>query len=66
LNGTPPTPGYYARLASPAISPDGTQAVEAVTRYDLPEGKGITNLWLVPADGGPARQRYCSSAGWRC
>jgi dipeptidyl aminopeptidase/acylaminoacyl peptidase len=44
------------RLASPAISPDGTQAVVAVTRYDLPEDKGITNLWLVPAEGGPARQ----------
>jgi len=44
------------RLASPAIAPDGKQAVIAVTRYEVPEDKGITNLWLVPADGGEARQ----------
>jgi dipeptidyl aminopeptidase/acylaminoacyl peptidase len=44
------------RLASPAISPDGSRAVVAVTRYEIPEDKGITNLWLVPADGSEARQ----------
>ncbi|HRP34355.1 MAG TPA: S9 family peptidase [Gammaproteobacteria bacterium] len=43
------------RLASPAISPDGKLAVVAVTRYEVPEDKGITNLWLVPTDGGAAR-----------
>lgn len=43
------------RLASPAISPDGKLAVVAVTRYEVPEDKGITNLWLVPTDGGEAR-----------
>jgi dipeptidyl aminopeptidase/acylaminoacyl peptidase len=44
------------RLASPAISPDGRYAVVAVTGYDLAEDKGVTNLWLVPAEGGEARQ----------
>ena len=44
------------RLAAPAISPDGTRAVVAVTRYDMPEDTGITDLWLIPADGGPGHQ----------
>jgi dipeptidyl aminopeptidase/acylaminoacyl peptidase len=43
------------RLASPAISPDGKLAVVAVTHYEIAEDKGITNLWLVPTDGGDAR-----------
>ncbi len=45
-----------ARLASPAVSPDGRQAVVAVTRYDLNDDSSTTNLYLVPTDGGPARQ----------
>jgi dipeptidyl aminopeptidase/acylaminoacyl peptidase len=44
------------RLSAPAIAPDGTQAVVAVTRFDMAEDKGTTNLWLVPADGGKPRQ----------
>jgi dipeptidyl aminopeptidase/acylaminoacyl peptidase len=44
------------RLSSPAISPDGRQAVLAVTRYEMKDDKGITNLWLVATDGSGARQ----------
>ena len=44
------------RLSTPAISPDGKQAVVAVTRYEVPDDKAITNLWLVPTDGSEARQ----------
>lgn len=44
------------RLSNPAISPDGKQAVVAVTRYEVPDDKAITNLWLVPTDGSEARQ----------
>ena len=44
------------RLSSPAIAPDGSMAVVAVTRYEVKDDKGITNLWLVPADGSEARQ----------
>jgi dipeptidyl aminopeptidase/acylaminoacyl peptidase len=44
------------RLSSPDISPDGSLAVVAVTRYEVKDDKGITNLWLVPADGSEARQ----------
>lgn len=44
------------RLSSPAISPDGKHAVVAVTRYEMKDDKGITNLWLVATDGSGARQ----------
>jgi len=44
------------RLSNPAISPDGSQAVVVVTRYDVEDDEGIADLWLVPTDGGEARQ----------
>ncbi|NHA14703.1 S9 family peptidase [Thioalkalivibrio sp. XN279] len=44
------------RLSNPAISPDGSQVVLAVTRYEMKDDKGITNLWLVATDGSGARQ----------
>ncbi len=43
------------RLASPAISPDGSRAVVAVTRFDVKDNKGYTDLWLFPTAGGPGR-----------
>jgi len=46
----------FKRLGDPAITPDGTQAVVPVTTYDVPENKGLTDLWLLPVSGGPARQ----------
>jgi dipeptidyl aminopeptidase/acylaminoacyl peptidase len=44
------------RLADPAITPDGRAAIVPVTRYDIGENKGLTDLWLVPVAGGAARQ----------
>jgi len=44
------------RLGDPAITPDGKAAVLPVTTYDVAENKGLTDLWRVPLDGGPARQ----------
>lgn len=44
------------RLGEPAISPDGRLAVVPVTHYDIGENKGLTDLWLLPTAGGPARQ----------
>lgn len=44
------------RLGTPAVSPDGRLAVVPVTRYDIPENKALTDLWLIPMAGGPARQ----------
>jgi dipeptidyl aminopeptidase/acylaminoacyl peptidase len=44
------------RLGDPAITPDGLTAVVPVTTYDIAENKGMTDLWLIPVAGGPARQ----------
>jgi dipeptidyl aminopeptidase/acylaminoacyl peptidase len=44
------------RLGEPAISPDGKLAVVPVTRYDVAQNKGFTDLWLIPTAGGDARQ----------
>jgi dipeptidyl aminopeptidase/acylaminoacyl peptidase len=44
------------RLGDPAITPDGLKAVVPVTEYDINENKGLTDLWLIPVAGGPARQ----------
>jgi dipeptidyl aminopeptidase/acylaminoacyl peptidase len=52
----PETMWQLQRLATPAISPDGSLAVVAVTRFEMKDDKGITNLWLLPTAGGDARQ----------
>jgi len=44
------------RLGDPAITPDGKLAVVPVTTYDIAENKGLADLWLVPLNGGGARQ----------
>jgi dipeptidyl aminopeptidase/acylaminoacyl peptidase len=44
------------RLGDPAITPDGVTAIVPLTTYDIGENKGFTDLWLVPTDGGEARQ----------
>jgi dipeptidyl aminopeptidase/acylaminoacyl peptidase len=44
------------RLGAPTLSPDGRLAVVPVTRPDVSENKGFTDLWLIPTAGGPARQ----------
>jgi dipeptidyl aminopeptidase/acylaminoacyl peptidase len=44
------------RLGNAEVSPDGKWSVVPVTSYDVPQDKGLTDLWLVPSDGGAARQ----------
>src|SRR6185503_1612027 len=44
------------RVGAPSLSPDGRTAVVPVTSYDVKGDKGLTDLWLVPTDGGEARQ----------
>ncbi|MCC6171072.1 MAG: S9 family peptidase [Gammaproteobacteria bacterium] len=51
-----------ARLGDPAISPDGRLAVVPVTRYDVEEDKGRTDLWLFPVAGGEGRQLTADEA----
>jgi dipeptidyl aminopeptidase/acylaminoacyl peptidase len=43
------------RPSSPTLSPDGSQACVAVTKYDMDENKGATHLWLLSTFGGEAR-----------
>jgi dipeptidyl aminopeptidase/acylaminoacyl peptidase len=50
------------RLGEPAISPDGTLAVLPVTRYDIAANKALTDLWMLPVAGGPARQLTSDAA----
>lgn len=40
-----------ATPGTPAVSPDGTLAVVAVTRPDLEADEYVGHLWLVPTDG---------------
>lgn len=50
------------RLGDPDISPDGRLAVAPVTRYELIDNRGLTDLWLFPTDGSPARQLTSDAA----
>src|ERR1700754_4758568 len=50
------------RLGTPDISPDGRLSVVPVTRYDVDNNKGDTDLWLIPTKPGKARQ-LTSSGG---
>jgi dipeptidyl aminopeptidase/acylaminoacyl peptidase len=43
------------RIGSPAITPDGRTIVAPVTKFDLKENKGLTDLWLWSADGSVQR-----------
>jgi dipeptidyl aminopeptidase/acylaminoacyl peptidase len=45
-----------ARVGDPVISPDGRFAVAPVTRFDVKDDKGYTDLWLFTTDGGAPRQ----------
>ncbi|MEZ5487184.1 MAG: S9 family peptidase [Steroidobacteraceae bacterium] len=50
-----------ARLGDPALSPDGRQAVVPVTRYDVKENRGRTDLWLFPVADGPGAGRQLTA-----
>jgi dipeptidyl aminopeptidase/acylaminoacyl peptidase len=66
----PETLWKFGRVSEPKVSPDGKTVVYAVTRYDVNENKGNTDLYSVPVDGGTAKQLTSSkasefSARWR-
>ncbi len=50
------------RIGGPAISPDGSQAVYAVTRHDADNDKGDADLYVVATAGGEPR-RLTSMSG---
>ena len=43
------------RIGGPAITPDGKTIVAPVTRFDMKDNKGLTDLWLWSADGSVQR-----------
>lgn len=43
------------RIASPSLSPDGAQAVAAVTRYSMDDNSSASTLWLLSMLGGAPR-----------
>jgi dipeptidyl aminopeptidase/acylaminoacyl peptidase len=43
------------RVSAPSLSPDGSQAVCAVTRYVGDAGRPVTRLWLLSTLGGASR-----------
>lgn len=51
------------RVGEPSLSPDGKQAVVAVTRYDLEGDRSLTSLYLIPTDGGRGTRQLTSGEG---
>ena len=43
------------RLGAPSLSPDGAQAVAAVTRHSMADNKSMSSLWLLSTLGGAPR-----------
>lgn len=51
------------RVGSPALSPDGEWLAYVVTATDFEENRGNSDIWLMPAGGGEARQLTTSPKG---
>jgi dipeptidyl aminopeptidase/acylaminoacyl peptidase len=51
------------RISDPQVSPDGKLVAFVLRDTDLAANKGVTDLWLVPTQGGPARQLTSGPAG---
>ena len=43
---TPPVMWKMGRLASASLSPDGTKALYAVTRYNMSENRGLSQIYV--------------------
>ena len=46
----------FELVSSLEISPDGQHVVYALQRVDQESEKKFSNLWILPTDGGEARQ----------
>lgn len=51
------------RIGTPTIAPDGSRIVAPVTRFDMAEDKGYTDLWMWNADGSGQRAFTTHAAG---
>ncbi len=43
------------RIGNPTIAPDGSRIVAPITRFDMAEDRGFTDLWIWNADGSGQR-----------
>lgn len=59
---TPELLWKLGRVSGGALDPTGEQVLYSVTRYELSENKGTTNLWLVDLESGEARRLTDESA----
>jgi dipeptidyl aminopeptidase/acylaminoacyl peptidase len=49
------------RVGEPSLSPDGSRAVVSVTRYDVPNDRSFTALWIIPTNPGEAPRQLTGS-----
>lgn len=66
----PETLWKFGRVSEPKVSPNGKQIVYNVTRYNVAENKGNTDLWIVDVNGRESKQLTStafseSNARWR-
>lgn len=59
---TPESMWALQRVGPPAVAPDGRHVVAPVTRYDVKEDKGYTDLWWYATDGSEQRQLTTDAA----
>lgn len=48
---TPEKLWELSRVGAPVVSPNGSQVLYTETNYTLSQNKGLTNIWLMNADG---------------
>lgn len=58
----PETLWKLGRVSEPRISPDGKMVIYSVKTYDVAENKGQSDIYIVPVDGGDARNLVSSPA----
>lgn len=46
----------FGRVSGAEVSPCGKMVVYGISRYSVPDNKGVTNLFIVDVDGGEPRQ----------
>ncbi len=51
------------RVGAPAVSPDGKWVVVSVLEPAYEDGKQVSDLWIVPADGSAPARRLTSTRG---
>jgi len=66
----PETLWHFGRVSDVQVSPDGTQVLFGVTRYDIEENRGTRDLYVMPVEGGEPRNltssNFSESGGvWR-